>query len=135
MTHHDIRSYRDVTARHHAGRTPGGTVPRRTENTVDFLVRATPTAGLLELPSEERDELMTRERAVATSLIDAGTITWMWRLPDTGTSVTIWNAESVEALRTHLGTLPVFPYNVLEITALGTHPAFPTPLRAVRGSA
>lgn len=107
---------------------------RRSENTVDFLVRATPTTGLLELSVEERDELMAREREVATALIDAGTITWMWRLPNTGTSVTIWNAESREALETHLGTLPVFPHNVLEITALATHPAFPTPLRAVRGS-
>ncbi|MEJ2889447.1 muconolactone Delta-isomerase [Actinomycetospora aeridis] len=102
---------------------------------MDFLVRATPTAGLLELPAEERDQLMAREREVATALIDAGTIAWMWRLPDTGTSVTIWNAASAEALETHLATLPVFPYNVLEITALATHPAFPTPLRAIRGPA
>ena len=100
---------------------------------MDYLVRATPTGGLLELSAEERDELMGRERAIATALIDAGTITWMWRLPDSGTSVTIWNAESTEALEAHLGTLPVLPYNDIEITALAVHPAFPTPLRSVRG--
>jgi muconolactone D-isomerase len=105
------------------------------ENTVDYLVMATPTGGLLELSPEERDELMAREREVATALIGAGTITWMWRLPDSGTSVTIWNAESTEALDAHLATLPVFPYNDVEITALALHPAFPAPLRAVRGSA
>ena len=100
---------------------------------MDYLVRATPTGGLLELSAEDRDELMGRERAIATALIDAGTITWMWRLPDSGTSVTIWNAESTEALEAHLGTLPVLPYNDIEITPLAVHPAFPTPLRSVRG--
>jgi muconolactone delta-isomerase len=100
------------------------------ENPVDYLVKATPTGGLLELSAEERDELMARERDVATALIGSGTITWMWRLPDAGISLAIWNAESAEALDAHLRTLPVFPYNVVEITALAVHPAFPTPLRA-----
>jgi len=101
---------------------------------VDYLVRATPTGGLLELSAEEREELMAREREVATALIDSGAITWMWRLPDSGTSVGIWNAESAEALDAHLRTLPIFPYNVIEITALAVHPAFPTPLRAEAGA-
>ena len=102
---------------------------------MDYLVRATPTGGLLHLSTEARDELMTREREVATALIDAGTITWMWRLPDSGSSLAIWNAESAEALDVHLRTLPVFPYNVLEITTLALHPAFPRPLRAAAGPA
>ena len=102
---------------------------------MDYLVRATPTGGLLELSAEERDELMAREREVATALIGTGTITWMWRLPGSGTSLTIWNAEGAEALDAHLRTLPVFPYNVVEITALAVHPAFPTPLRAAAGAA
>ena len=97
---------------------------------MDYLVKATPTGGLLELSADERDELMAREREVATALIDQGTITWMWRLPDSGTSIAIWNAESIEALDAHLRTLPVFPYNVVEVTSLAFHPAFPTPLRA-----
>ncbi|MCD2187362.1 muconolactone Delta-isomerase family protein [Actinomycetospora soli] len=97
---------------------------------MDHLVTATPTGGLLELAAEERDALMTRERQVATALVDAGVIVWMWRLPESGTSVTIWNAESREDLDAHLRTLPVLPYNDLEITALALHPAFPTPLRA-----
>jgi muconolactone D-isomerase len=102
---------------------------------VDFLVRATPTGGLLELSPEERDDLMAREREVATALIEAGTITWMWRLPDSGTSVTIWNAESTEALEAHLATLPVLPHNRIEITALAPHPAFPAPLRTAARAA
>lgn len=127
-------SQHDITP----GALPGGTRGSSTirmENIVDYLVRATPAGGLLELSTEERDALMAREREVATALIDAGAITWMWRLPDDGTSVAIWNAESAEALDAQLGKLPIFPYNVVEITALAVHPAFPTPLRAVRGSA
>lgn len=135
MTHHDISatvmSQRDITPG--LSRRDPYVGHHRTENTVDYLVRATPTGGLLELSAEERDELMAREREVATALIGAGTITWMWRLPDSGTSVTIWNAESAEALEAHLGTLPVLPYHDVEITALAAHPAFPTPLRAVHG--
>ncbi|MFC5063163.1 muconolactone Delta-isomerase family protein [Actinomycetospora atypica] len=102
---------------------------------MDYLVTATPTGGLIDLAADERDELMARERQIATALIDAGTITWMWRLPDTGTTLAVWNAESAESLDAALRTLPVHPYNVLEITALAAHPAFPTPLRAARAAA
>ena len=102
---------------------------------MDYLITATPTGELAQLPAEEREELMAREREVATGLIGAGTITWMWRLPDSGTSVGIWNAENAGELDAHLRTLPIFPYNSFEITALVAHPAFPTPLRAAAGSA
>jgi muconolactone D-isomerase len=105
------------------------------EVTVNYLVKATPTGELAKLSAEERDELMARERAVATALISSGTLTWMWRLPHSGTSLGIWNAESAEALDAHLRTLPIFPYNSVEITALAVHPAFPTPLRADAGAA
>ena len=97
---------------------------------MDYLVKATPTGGLLGLSADERDELMAVEREIATALIREGVITWMWRLPGTGTSVAIWNAENAEALDAHLRTLPVYPYNDVEITALAAHPAFPTSLRA-----
>jgi muconolactone D-isomerase len=100
------------------------------ENTMDYLVKATPTRELLDLSAADRDELMAAERDVATGLIAGGVITWMWRLPDPQTSITIWNAESAEALEAHLKALPVFPYNTVEITALATHPAFPTSLSA-----
>ncbi len=96
---------------------------------MDYLVKATPTGGMLELSADDRDELMAGEREIAGALIAGGAITWMWRLPDTGTSISIWNAESAEALDAHLRTLPVFPYNDVEVTALAAHPAFPTPLR------
>lgn len=95
---------------------------------MDYLVKATPTRELLDLSAADRDELMAAERAVATDLIAGGAITWMWRLPDTQTSIAIWNAESAEALEAHLKTLPVFPYNTVEITALAAHPAFPKSL-------
>ena len=101
---------------------------------MDYLVRATPTERLLDLSAEDLDELMAGEREVATALIAGGKITWMWRLPDTNISLSIWNAESGEALDAHLRTLPVFPYNDVEVTALAAHPAFPTSLRAAPGS-
>jgi muconolactone D-isomerase len=97
---------------------------------MDYLVKATPTGRLLDLSANDRDELMSRERGVATGLIAGGAIVWMWRLPGTTTSVSIWNAESAEALDAHLETLPVFPYNEVEITELAAHPAFPNSLGA-----
>jgi muconolactone D-isomerase len=100
---------------------------------MNYLVTATPTERLRDLSDDESAELMAREREVATTLITEGTITWMWRLPGTGTSVAIWNAESADALDAHLGTLPVFPYHDVEVTALAAHPAFPAPLRAGAG--
>lgn len=96
---------------------------------MNFLVKATPTGRFLDLPADELEELMAGEREVASALIAQGTITWMWRLPDTTTSLTIWDAESAETLDAHLRTLPVYPYNNVEITALAAHPAFPAPLR------
>ncbi len=101
---------------------------------MDYLVTATPTGGLLELPAEDRDALMSRERQVATELIRAGVITWMWRLPDSVTTVAIWSAENAEDLDAHLRSLPVFPHNTLEITPLTFHPAFPAPLRTAASS-
>ncbi|GLZ47240.1 hypothetical protein Acsp06_34250 [Actinomycetospora sp. NBRC 106375] len=110
--------------------------PSTTEgSTVEYLVKATPTGGLLELSADEREELMAREREIATALIDDGTITWMWRLPDGGTTLAIWNVDGDEALDAHLRTLPVFPHNVIEVTALAAHPAFRAPLRAATAPA
>jgi muconolactone D-isomerase len=100
---------------------------------MDYLVKATPTGRLLDLSADDAEELMACERKVATALIADGAITWMWRLPGTTTSLTIWNAESAEALDAHLATLPVFPYHDVEITALAPHPAFPVRLRAAAG--
>ena len=97
---------------------------------MNFLVKATPTSGLLDLSADDRDELMVGEREVAAALIAGGAITWMWRLPGTTTSLSIWNAESAEDLDAHLMTLPFFPYNDVEVTALAPHPAFPSSLRA-----
>lgn len=102
---------------------------------MEYLVKATPTGGLSELPADELDELMAREREIATAMIGSGTITWMWRLPDSGTTLAVWNAENAEALDAHLRALPVFPYNVIDVTVLAAHPAFPPPLRAAAGRA
>jgi muconolactone D-isomerase len=102
---------------------------------MDYLVSATPTGGLADLAADERTDLMAREREVAGALIAAGAITWMWRLPGTEASLSIWNAGSEEDLRGHLETLPVYPYNDVRITALAVHPAFPTALRADRAAA
>ncbi|GAA4923093.1 muconolactone D-isomerase [Actinomycetospora succinea] len=97
---------------------------------MNYLVTGTPTGRLLDLPADDRDALMAREREVATALISGGVIVWMWRLPDTDTSVTVWDAESTEALTAHLESLPVFPYTDVEVTELAAHPAFPAPLHA-----
>ena len=100
---------------------------------MNYLVTATPTERLHDLSDDESAELMAREREVATVLITEGTITWMWRLPGTDTSLTIWNADSADALDAHLQTLPVFRFHDVEVTALAAHPAFPAPLRAGTG--
>jgi muconolactone delta-isomerase len=96
---------------------------------MDYFVKATPTGGLTDLSADDRDELMAGEREVAGALIAEGAITWMWRLPGTTTTLAIWNAVSAEALDAHLKTLPIFPYNDIEVTELAAHPAFPTSLR------
>jgi muconolactone D-isomerase len=96
---------------------------------MDYFVKATPTGGLADLSDDDRDELMAGEREVAGALIAEGAITWMWRLPGTSTTLAIWNAEGAEALDAHLKTLPIFPYNDIEVTELAAHPAFPASLR------
>jgi muconolactone D-isomerase len=96
---------------------------------MDYFVKATPTGGLADLSDDDRDELMAGEREIAGALIAEGAITWMWRLPGTSTTLAIWNAESAEALDAHLESLPIFPYNDIEVTELAAHPAFPTTLR------
>lgn len=97
---------------------------------MNYLVRATPHQRLHDLTADERGEVMARERAVAAALIDSGAIVWMWRLPGSVASVSIWSAESEEALGAHLATLPLSAHHDVEIIALAGHPAFPAALHA-----
>ncbi len=96
---------------------------------MNYLVKATPTEQLLALSADEHDELMARERVVAADLIAAGALVWMWRIPGTATSLTIWDTDSDDALEAHLRTLPLFPHHDIETTTLAAHPAFPAVLR------
>ncbi|MEJ2861943.1 muconolactone Delta-isomerase family protein [Actinomycetospora flava] len=95
---------------------------------MNYLVKATPTERMRTLGADERETLLAGEREAATALITAGSLAWMWYLPDSRTSVSIWNADDRDALDADLRTLPFLPYHDLEISVLAAHPAFPTPL-------
>jgi muconolactone D-isomerase len=76
-----------------------------------------------ELPQQTKDDLRTRENARAMELIKAGKMRRIWRSVGTTANFGIWEADSLEELHANIGSLPMFPYFKVKVTALVEHPA------------
>jgi muconolactone D-isomerase len=74
-----------------------------------------------DMPADERDELIARERRRGRELKAAGTIQDMWRLPGRLANVGVWQVASAEALDAALTSLPVWPWATFEVEALADH--------------
>ncbi|MGW8375511.1 muconolactone Delta-isomerase family protein [Streptomyces sp. ODS28] len=88
---------------------------------MDFLVRID-TTRVHELPADERDDLIRRERVRGNELMDQGVLRHFWRLPGARSNIGIWSAPDADALVEALDSLPVRPYAECDVTALATHP-------------
>ncbi len=88
---------------------------------MDFLVRID-TSDAYELPVDERNDLIERERVRGRELMAEGVLRHFWRLPGRRANIGIWTAPDADALEEALTSLPIWPYADIEVTALATHP-------------
>ncbi|MEV0261416.1 muconolactone Delta-isomerase family protein [Streptomyces sp. NPDC050617] len=88
---------------------------------MDFLVRIDTTRAY-ELPADEREDLITRERVRGRELMSQGVLRHFWRLPGRRANIGIWTTADVDALEEALESLPIRPYAEIDITPLATHP-------------
>jgi muconolactone D-isomerase len=73
--------------------------------------------------TEQRDEILARERERGRELIQQGVISRIWRIPGGGlANVGIWNAEDADELHSSITSLPAYPYMTTEVRPLATHP-------------
>ncbi len=88
---------------------------------MDFLVRIDTTRAY-ELPADELQDLVTRERVRGRELMRQGVLRHFWRLPGRRANIGIWTAADADALEEALESLPIRPYAEIDITPLATHP-------------
>jgi muconolactone D-isomerase len=74
-----------------------------------------------DMPAEVFEPLAEREKARVQELYDAGVIERIWRVPGRRESVGIWRAESADELHRVLESLPLYPWQEIEVRALAAH--------------
>jgi muconolactone D-isomerase len=87
----------------------------------EFLVRIEINLPA-DLDATDREALVAAELKRGQELVEAGSISRIWRLPGRRANVGIWSAADAAAVHTAVTTLPMFPYMDVEVTALATHP-------------
>jgi muconolactone D-isomerase len=74
------------------------------------------------MPSEQADELKTRERAYSAGLQADGRWPHLWRVAGRYANVSVLDVGSVDELHEILSGLPLFPYMDIRVTPLARHP-------------
>jgi muconolactone D-isomerase len=88
---------------------------------MEFLLRID-LALPADMPDAQRDRLLAEEHAHALDLRRSGAIKRFWRLPGGTSNVGIWEAADATHLHQLVSGLPLFPWLVVDVTALAAHP-------------
>ncbi|MBS1889222.1 MAG: muconolactone Delta-isomerase family protein [Actinobacteria bacterium] len=88
---------------------------------MEFLVQIDVSMPM-ELPEEERADLLSRERALGRAYLRDGQIKHVWRVPGGLRNIGVWEAEDATDLHEALAALPLFPWMRIEVTPLARHP-------------
>lgn len=88
---------------------------------MDFLVRID-TARVYELPTDELEDIITRERTRGRELMAEGVLRHLWSVPGRSANIGIWSTADADALNDALASLPIRPYAEIDVTPLATHP-------------
>jgi muconolactone D-isomerase len=75
-----------------------------------------------DTPTERRDELKAAERQRAEELRREGILIRLWRVPGTRQALGLFAADDPTQLHDALASLPLFPWQRIEVEALATHP-------------
>ena len=76
-----------------------------------------------DLREQERTRLLAEEKQRAQDLQRQGGWLHLWRVVGRHSNISIFDAESHEALHEVLWTLPLFPFMQVEVTPLARHPS------------
>lgn len=91
---------------------------------MEFLV-SVQTSLPPDMEAGQREELLAAEAAYATSMIKAGVIARIWRVPGRTASLGIWTAADATELHDRLASLPLYRWLDISVTALAQHPLEP----------
>jgi muconolactone D-isomerase len=75
-----------------------------------------------DVPEDERDAVMTAERARGRAMVAEGHLERIWRVPGSSSSISIWAADDEAQVRALLGALPIAPWADFDVFELERHP-------------
>ena len=90
----------------------------------EFLVNSQ-FVGVENIPTEERADLLLRERARARELTEQGHLLRMWRIPGRRANWGLWAAQNATELHAILESLPYWPYMQIDVHPMARHPVDP----------
>jgi muconolactone D-isomerase len=76
-----------------------------------------------DLDPQVRGDLVAKEKAYCQELQKAGTWVHIWRCVGQYANISVFDAESNDALHELLWQLPLFPYMTVSVTPLAQHPS------------
>jgi muconolactone D-isomerase len=76
-----------------------------------------------DLEADERQRLLTAEKALAQDLQRAGTWVHLWRVVGKYSNISVFDVATNDELHEVLWSLPLFPYMQIQVTALADHPS------------
>jgi muconolactone D-isomerase len=76
-----------------------------------------------DLDSAERTDRLTREKARALELQQAGTWVHLWRVVGQYSNISVFDVDSSDELHDILWNLPLFPFMTVVVTPLAEHPS------------
>lgn len=76
-----------------------------------------------DLDSEDRAELLAREKAYSQQLQRDGRWPHLWRIVGEYANISILDVESNDELHELLSSLPLFPHMRIAVTPLAAHPS------------
>lgn len=76
-----------------------------------------------DMPEEERNDTVAREKAYSQQLQREGKWPEIWRVVGEYANYSIFDVESHDELHQLLQGLPLFPFMKIEVTPLAVHPS------------
>lgn len=76
-----------------------------------------------DMPTEQADDLKTREKVLAQKLQREGKWLHLWRVPGRYANISILDVADADELHALLSALPLFPYLDIVVTPLAKHPS------------
>ncbi|MGH9298326.1 MAG: muconolactone Delta-isomerase [Acidimicrobiales bacterium] len=88
---------------------------------MEFLARIT-TNLPADMDESARAALLAEEAAAGRTLMEAGTLKRIWRVPGHFANVSLWEVPDATALHAAISSLPLWNWQAVDVTPLAVHP-------------